>query len=210
MQEAWSAEGLHPEERWIQVPDARGADAADVETWIDGELEKIQGWWGEAWTDDIVQETRALLTSNLAIELPPGTLMCLLHCPVPAPVVSRVRVAVGDGGPVGVAEWEQMGFEVDAYSDASLGPGLRCLSSQTGEGGVEVHTGVFVFAAEEFSVMVVVEAISPEVFGFTFTEVPLILSTLDVIQPDGAPFTAQPVPGLTHDPLDVWEESPLA
>lgn len=210
MQEAWRAEGLHPEERWIQVPDARGADTADVETWIDGEVEKIQGWWGEAWTDDIVQETRALLRSNLAIELPPGTLMCLLHWPVPAPVVSRVRIAVGDGGPVGVAEWEQMGFEVDAYSDASLGPGLKCLSSQAGESGVEVHTGVFVFAAEEFSVMVVVEAISPEVFGFTFTEVPLILSTLDVIRPDGAPFTAQPVPGLTHDPLDVWEESPLA
>lgn len=209
MQETWRAEGLHPEERWTQIPDARGADTADVETWIDDELEKIQGWWGEAWSDDVDQETRALLRSNLAIDLPPGTLMCLMHWPVPAPTVSRVRIAVGDGGAVGVAEWEQMGFEVDEYADASLGPGLKCLTSQTGEGGVEVHTGIFVFAAEEFSVMVIVEAISPEAFGFTFTEVPLVLSTLEIIQPDGTPFAARPVPGLTHDPLDYWEESPV-
>lgn len=212
MQETWRAEGLYSSDRWTQVLDTGGADAESVETWIERELEDLRGAWGGAWNEDVAHEAGSLLRHNVASDLHPGTLVSLLHWPVPATAVSRVRIVLGDGEPVEVAEWKQMGFDVDEYSGAGLGPGLRCLAAHDEEVDgqhAQLHTAVFVFAAQDSSVMVVVEASEREVFGFTCAEMPLLLSTLEVVRPDGTPFSAQPVPGVTSDPLDAWEDSSL-
>lgn len=212
MQESWRAEGLYPPDRWTQVLGADDVDADEVETWIDRELENLRGWWGKAWTDDLDHEARSLLTTNVASDLHTGTLVSLLHWPLPAPAVSRVRIVLGNGDPVEVAEWRQMGFDVDEYAEAGLGPGLKCLASSGAEvDGQEfqLFTGVFAFAAQDSSVMVVVEASEPEVFGLTVAEMPLLLSTLEVLRPDGTPFSAKPVPGAASDPFDVWEDPSL-
>ena len=56
-------------------------------------------------------------------------------------------------------------------------------------------------------VMVVVEAGAPEIFGLTIADMPLFLAELEVVRPDGTPFSAEPVPGMPSDPFDVWEDS---
>ncbi|HEY9395331.1 MAG TPA: hypothetical protein VIP58_14375, partial [Nocardioides sp.] len=72
---------------------------------------------------------------------------------------------------------------------------------------VEFLTGIFVFSTQEISVMVVVEAGAPEIFGLTIADMPLFLAELEVVRPDGTPFSAEPVPGMLSDPFDVWEDS---
>ena len=210
MSETWNAEIPQATERWILLPNAGEADAEGAETWVEEALTRLRGSWGEAWSDETDSPARALLAQHLADDLHPATLAALLHWPVPAAAVSRVRIVLGSGDPVEADEWQQMGFDVEEYAEAALGPGLRCLASQTGEidgENVELVTGIFVFATEEISVMVVVEAGGPEIFGLTFAEMPLFLAELEVFGPDGTPFSALPVSGVTSDPFDVWEDS---
>lgn len=208
MAQTWQAEIPQASERWIQVPGETHTEGA--ETWVEETLTRLRASWGGAWNDEIDPEVRALLARHLTDDLHSATLASLLHWPVPAAAVSRVRIVLGSGGPVEADEWRQMGFDVDEYSEAALGPGLRCLATQTAEvdgENVELVTGIFVFAADEVSVMVVVEAGGPEIFGLTFTEMPRFLEDLEVFGPDGTPFSAQPVPGVPSDPFDVWEDS---
>lgn len=207
MSKTWNAEIPQATERWILLPNTGEADVS--ETWVEEALTRLRGSWGDAWSDEIDAPARDLLTHHLADDLHPATLAALLHWPVPAAAVSRVRIVLGSG-PVKADEWQQMGFDVDEYSEAALGPGLRCLASQTAEvdgENVELVTCIFVFAADEVSVMVVVEAGGPEIFGLTFVEMPQFLADLEVFGPDGTPFSALPVPGVTSDPFDVWEDS---
>lgn len=210
MTETWQAEIALTSDRWTQIPRADRNEGAAA--WVEESLTGLREAWGEAWSDELVPTARTLLAHNLAEDLHPGTLAALLHWPVPAPAVSRVRVVLGGGEPIGADEWRQQGFDVDEYTGAALGPGLKCVGSRTGEVDgetVELLTGLFVFATQEASVMVVIEAGSPEVFGLTFAEMPLFLAELEVVGPDGTLFSAEPPPGLTTDPFDLWEDPSL-
>ena len=205
--ETWNAE-IPRAERWVLLP--RTGEADEAESWAEEALSSLRSSWGEAWSAEVDAPARDLLTRHLGDDLHPATLATLLHWPAPAAAVSRVRIVLGSGGPVEADEWQQMGFDVEEYADAALGPGLRCLASQTAEvdgENVELVTCVFVFATEEISVMVVVEAGAPEIFGLTFAEMPAFLADLEVFGPDGTPFSALPVSGVTSDPFDVWEDS---
>lgn len=209
MPETWEAEMAQPSERWIWVPNAGELDTSGAETWVEDVLASLRDTWDGEWTDEVDPGARALLAHHLAGDLHPGTLAAMLHWPLPAPVVSRVRVVLGGGEPTSPEEWRQQGFDVDEYAGAALGPGLRCLASRTGEidgETVEFLTGIFVFSTQEVSVMVVVEAGAPEIFGLTIADMPLFLAELEVVRPDGTPFSAEPVPGVTSDPFDAWED----
>jgi hypothetical protein len=118
-------------------------------------------------------------------------------------------VVLAAGGPLDQGIWKQAGFEVDEYPGARIGPALKCIASRdeasAGRRSLHLSTAAFVFAASDAGVMVVVEAGSREIFELTLARMPLILSTLAIYGPDGMEFKSDPVPGVTRNLSDEWE-----
>lgn len=205
MEKAWRAEGRYPVQGWTIVPEYEDGSA----DWIDGEAERIQAWWDEDARGGRSDETvRELLSESFSGVREPGTLATMLHWPLPIPIPSRVRVMLATGSPVDRSAWEQAGFDVDEYPGSRIGPALKGVASrdEVAEGrNLHLSTAVFVHAASSAGVVVVVEAGSPQVFQLTLSRIPLILSTLTIYRPDGSEFKSEPVPGVTRNPSDEWE-----
>lgn len=204
MEIEWTAEGIYPEDNWSLSP----RDSTDQDTWVRDECARLAPRWDEPSTAQAVVEDT--LNGVFPLAAGAGTLATLVHWPLSVPVSSRVRVVLAGGEPYAPEEWRQAGFDIDEYPGAELGPGIKCLATRD----EEVHrvlyhlsTAVYAFSAASGSVLVIVESGERRVFEMTVAQMPLILSNLRVIQPNGAPFVADPVPGITRSEADEWELS---
>lgn len=206
--ETWRIEGLYPEDGWVYA-------ACDLETdldeWVVSHEAKLAGRWGEVWPQD--EEARlandAALRDIYRAAHEPGTLIGMLHWPLPLPLASRVRVALAAGPPAPVAAWQEAGFDVDEWIGSSLGPGLKCIAERNETiGGVPRHlsTAAYVFASQEGGVLVTVESGSREVFDLTLARMPVLLSTLKLYLPGGVQFVASEVDGMTRSSTDEWKQ----
>lgn len=210
MEKEWRAEGDYPAQNWTLIPD--NVDGAG--DWVDREAERIRGWWDDTvWESRAVPALRDTLNDSVMAVREPGTLTTMLHWPLPLPVPSRVRVMLATGGTVEHRVWEQAGFAVDEYPGARMGPGLKCIASRDEVvDGRDLHlsTAAFVFGASTAGVVLVVESGSREVFEFTLSRIPVILSTLRVYGPDGLELKSNPVAGVSRNLKDEWEIVPNA
>lgn len=211
MEMAWRAEGSYPTQGWTLVPEHESG----LGDWVESETERVRAWWGDdAPGGESGEALRDMLQGSYLAVREPGTLTTMLHWPLPLPVPSRVRVVLAKGGPVDRGIWEQAGFEVDEYPGARIGPALKCVASRdedsAGRRSLHLSTAAFVFASSDAGAMVVVEAGSREVFQLTLSRMPVILSTLTIYGPDGKEFQSDPVPGVSRDISDEWENIPNA
>lgn len=210
MENRWRVEGLYPVQGWTLVPGNESNSGA----WVEGEFERIVSWWDDNARGELAEQAlRDTLNESLSVAREPGTLTTLLHWPLPLPVPSRVRVVPATGGPVDPRIWVEAGFDVDEYPGARMGPALKCIASrdEVSEGrSLHLSTAAFVFSASDLGLVVVIESGSREIFQFTLSRVPLLLSTLSVYRPDGLEFKSDPVSGITRNLNDEWESVPNA
>jgi hypothetical protein len=206
--ENWRIEGVYPEDGWTYA-------ACDLETdinqWVETEEKRLRNWWGEAWAQDEAANdlNGAALRDAYNAAHVPGTLIAMLHWPLPLPLPSRIRVELASGSPVTVQAWQDAGFDVDEWSGSALGPGLKCIAARDEViDGVALHlsTAAYVFANQDGGVMVTVESGTREVFDLTLAKMPAILSTLTLYLPGGVRFFASDVKGMTRNAMDEWEK----
>lgn len=203
MDHSWHVEGLHPDTQWSLVP---STDLVDAQEWVDEECARVREWWDGAWEPRVERDVRAVLAQSVA-PVETGTLCTWVHWPLPVPVTSRVRIMLASGPPVGAEAWEEAGFDVDEYPGAGFGPGLKCLASRDEHiGGETLHlsTAVYAFAARDGGVLVVVESGARKAFELTLAQLPIILSTLKIVRPDGHEFISEPVADVTRHTADEW------
>lgn len=206
MEAEWLAEGVLPQSDWTRVPRER---TGEPEEWFQSEIARIRSWWGEeAWGPGVETAVREALTDAVAKAVEQGTLSVMLHWPLDVPVPTRVRIVLAAGAPLDVAGWREAGFDVDEYPGAGLGPGLKCVAvrEETINGEkLQLFTAVYSFSAASGSVLVIAEAGSREIFQMTMAGLPVLLSTLQVTEPNGQRFAADPVSTVTRKPTDEWE-----
>jgi len=201
----WRAEGIHPQREWTLVPSELGEGA---DAWVSTECARVREWFGNNASQRSDEDVRRILTDSLASLGEPGRLVTMLHWPMTVPIVSRVRVVLAEAGDLDVKAWEKSGFDVDECIGAAIGPGIKCVASRDESiDGHDLHlsTAVYAFSGDAGGVGLIVESGLPLAFQLTITQMPIILSSLSLLDPDGRPFEASPVPGLTRNQVDEWE-----
>jgi hypothetical protein len=201
----WRAEGIYPQREWTLVPNEseQGADS-----WVTTECARVRDWFGNNASRQADEEVRRILTDSLATLGEPGRLVTMLHWPMTVPIVSRVRVVLAEAGDLDVKAWEKSGFDVDECIGAAIGPGIKCVASRDESvDGHDLHlsTAVYAFSGDAGGVGLIVESGLPLAFQLTISQMPIILSSLSLLDPDGRAFEANPVPGLTRNQVDEWE-----
>ncbi|MFE6508854.1 hypothetical protein ACFVDI_17330 [Nocardioides sp. NPDC057767] len=201
----WRAEGIYPQREWTLVPSDLGQGA---DTWVSTECARVREWFGSNASRQSDEDVRRVLTDSLAGIGEPGRLVTMLHWPMTVPIASRVRVVLAEAGDLDVEAWEKSGFDVDECIGAAMGPGIKCVASrdETVDGqDLHLSTAVYAFSGDTGGVGLIVESGLPLAFQLTITQMPVILSSLSLFDPDGRPFEASPVPGLTRNHVDEWE-----
>lgn len=201
----WRAEGIHPQREWTFVPSDLGQGA---EAWVSTECARVREWFGTNASRQSDEDVRRILTDSLATIGEPGRLVTMLHWPMTVPIASRVRLVLAEPGDLDVQAWEKSGFDVDECIGAAIGPGIKCIASRDESiDGRDLHlsTAVYAFSGASGGVGLIVESGLPLAFQLTIAQMPIILSSLSLIDPDGRTFEADPVPGLTRNHVDEWE-----
>lgn len=202
----WRAEGIYPQREWTLIPSDLGQDA---DAWVSSECARVREWFGEDASQRSDEDVRRILTDSLATIGEPGRLVTMLHWPLTVPIPSRVRLVLAEAGDLDVKAWEKSGFDVDECIGAAVGPGIKCIASRDESvDGHDLHlsTAVYAFSGESGGVGLIVESGVPLAFQLTIAQMPIILSSLSLFDPDGRPFEARPVPGLTRNQVDEWEQ----
>ena len=184
----WRAEGIYPQREWTLIPSDLGQDA---DAWVSSECARVRKWFGEDASQRSDEDVRRILTDSLATIGEPGRLVTMLHWPLTVPIPSRVRLVLAAAGDLDVKAWEKSGFDVDECIGAAVGPGIKCIASRDESvDGHDLHlsTAVYAFSGESGGVGLIVESGVPLAFQLTIAQMPIILSSLSLIDPDGRPY----------------------